>query len=81
MSDKFQFENSSVGNGNGGAGAGSVSQAQSPVPQAKQSQGAAGLMAKEVLAVDTLKKKLEYDLQFTFFQFADFNVLVFQNSI
>ena len=67
MSDRFYFENSSVGNGNGGAGP--VSQAQSPVPQAKQSKCAAGLMAKEVLAVDTLKKKLEYDFQFAISMF------------
>ena len=38
---------------------------QSPASQGKQMKSAAGLMAKEVLAVDTLKKKLEYEFHFS----------------
>ena len=49
----------------GGAGAGSLAQERPPLSQGKQSPGAAGLMAKEVLAVDTLKKKLEYEFLFS----------------
>ena len=44
-----------------GGGGGSLSQDQPPLSQGKQNKGTAGLMAKEVLAVDTLKKKLEYE--------------------
>ena len=38
---------------------------QPPVSQGKEIKSAAGLMAKEVLAVDTLKKKLEYEFHFS----------------
>ena len=40
-----------------------VGQDQPPVSEGKQNKGTAGLMAKEVLAIDTLKKKLEYEFQ------------------
>ena len=49
----------------GGEGDQSLQSLQSPASQGKQMKSAAGLMAKEVLAVDTLKKKLEYEFHFS----------------
>ena len=49
----------------GGEGDQSLQSLQSSASQGKQMKSAAGLMAKEVLAVDTLKKKLEYEFHFS----------------
>ena len=51
--------------GGGGELERSLAQDQSPVSQGKQNKSTDGLMAKEVLAVDTLKKKLEYEFHFS----------------
>lgn len=60
---KFEFRISSAGGsqGVGGGGERSLAEDQPSVSQGKQNKSTAGLMAKEVLAVDTLKKKLEYE--------------------
>ena len=58
-----------------------MGQDQPPVSEGKQNKGTAGLMAKEVLAIDTLKKKLEYEFHFSCrFQcsnFLNFNLILF----
>ena len=69
---QFSMLNSSVGVGQRGG------EDQPAVPQGKQTKGSAGLMAKEVLAVDTLKKKLQYEFHFTSNQILMFPFFSFQ---
>ena len=61
MSRTFSIINSSVGVGVGQRVGGDQPP---PLSEGKQTKSSAGLMAKEVLAVDTLKKKLQYEFQF-----------------